>query len=215
MFAHQRQTSARSRHTNVHDAPLQRHALCVEAEHNGGWRRTRQLSRSSQGLEINLGPRLAPAGWNSSRAIFAESEKENKCMCARVCECALSLYRDLTLELEHRPVREGVLGQVQVGEVGTAAPQQGPEQLAEKQRKGKPMRLCCVVLCFVMCVVLCNSNLHSSNIQEAKLKTDTDAGRREKVAKNEANLLLAGKDSRMKMFVNTTCKTMSICLAGL
>lgn len=136
-------------------------------------------------------------------------------MCARVCECALSLYRDLTLELEHRPVREGVLGQVQVGEVGTAAPQQGPEQLAEKQRKGKPMRLCCVALCFVMCVVLCNSNLHSSNIQEAKLKTDTDAGRREKVAKNEANLLLAGKDSRMKMFVNTTCKTMSICLAGL
>lgn len=35
---------------------------------------------------------------------------------------------------ERPPVREGVLGQVQVGEVSTAAPQQGPKQLAEKQR---------------------------------------------------------------------------------
>lgn len=35
---------------------------------------------------------------------------------------------------EHPPVREGVLGQVQVGEVSTAAPQQGPKQLAERQR---------------------------------------------------------------------------------
>lgn len=53
----------------------------------------------------------------------------------------LSLYRDLRPKLKHRPVREGVLGQVQVGQVGTAAPQQSPEQLAEKKRRGKPMRL--------------------------------------------------------------------------
>lgn len=32
-------------------------------------------------------------------------------------------------------MREGVLGQVQVGEVSTAASQQSPKQLAEKQRE--------------------------------------------------------------------------------
>lgn len=89
------------------------------------------------------------------------------CVCVRVCQCALSLNRDLTLELEHRPVREGVLGQVQVGEVGTAAPQQGPEQLAEKKKKGKPMRLRCVVLAVADDVILlCNSDLRSSALSK-------------------------------------------------
>lgn len=51
------------------------------------------------------------------------------------------------------PVREGVLGQVQVGEVSAAASQQGPKQLAEKQRDKwvvlcslQRMRLCCVTV---------------------------------------------------------------------
>lgn len=38
------------------------------------------------------------------------------------------------------PVREGVPGQVQVGEVGAAASQQGPKQLAETES-----RSCCVI----------------------------------------------------------------------
>lgn len=37
-------------------------------------------------------------------------------------------------EGEGSPVREGVPGQVQVGEVGAAASQQGPKQLAETEQ---------------------------------------------------------------------------------
>lgn len=37
-------------------------------------------------------------------------------------------------EGEGSPVREGVPGQVQVGEVGAAASQQGPKQLAETKQ---------------------------------------------------------------------------------
>ena len=36
---------------------------------------------------------------------------------------------------EHPPVGEGVFGQVQVGEVRTAAPQESPEQLGERKRE--------------------------------------------------------------------------------
>lgn len=39
-------------------------------------------------------------------------------------------------------MRERVLGQVQVGEVSAAASQQGPEQLAEKQRDMKRQMGC-------------------------------------------------------------------------
>lgn len=62
------------------------------------------------------------------RSCLTESEKEN----AHVHVCSFSAG---DLHLRRRPpVREGVLGQVQVGEVGAAASQQGPEQLAGKQR---------------------------------------------------------------------------------
>lgn len=40
-------------------------------------------------------------------------------------------------EGEGSPVREGVPGQVQVGEVGAAASQQGPKQLAETEKAGR------------------------------------------------------------------------------
>lgn len=43
-------------------------------------------------------------------------------------------------EGEGSPVGEGVPGQVQVGEVGAAASQQGPKQLAETES-----RSCCVI----------------------------------------------------------------------
>ena len=36
---------------------------------------------------------------------------------------------------EHPPVGEGVFGQVQVGEVRTAAPQESPKQLVERERE--------------------------------------------------------------------------------
>lgn len=40
-------------------------------------------------------------------------------------------------------MREGILGEIQVGEVSAAASQQGPKKLAEKQRTERN-ELCCV-----------------------------------------------------------------------
>lgn len=66
---------------------------------------------------------------------LAESEQENKCVFIpfkkkRKKKGLTGVYTGG----ERPPVREGVLGEVQVGEVSTAASQQGPKQLAGKHR---------------------------------------------------------------------------------
>lgn len=77
---------------------------------------------------------------------------------------------------EHPPVREGVLGQVQVGEVSTAAPQQGPKQLAERQRDKwvvlcslRPMWLCCTT---AILALECCTNGYSIDYSWHKMKSE-------------------------------------------
>lgn len=69
-----------------------------------------------------------------------------------VCDLNKALTRIYSSN-ESPPVREGVLGQVQVGEVRAATSKQGPKQLAG-ERRDKQGR---VKLTAVNVIVLCNS----------------------------------------------------------